>query len=81
MPRLRPLTAKDPVDPETSALLAQAEASLGFPSPSGGIQAYCPPILAASRALGSAPARSGLLTPELRGLAQLRAAQLVKCRF
>jgi alkylhydroperoxidase family enzyme len=46
-----------------------------------GIQAYCPPILEASRALSAAPARSGTLRPLLRSLVCLRAAQLAGCPF
>lgn len=80
MPRLRPLT-KDEVGPEVRAMLESAERSLGRPSVSGGIQAYAPPILEASRALGAAPARSGKLPAQLRTLAQLRAAQMVRCPF
>ena len=48
---------------------------------SAGIQAHCPQILLASRALSGAPAKSGLLGAELRGLVQLRAAQMVRCPF
>lgn len=80
MSRLRPLSKRE-VPPAVRALLESAEASLGVPPVSSGIQAYCPPILEASRALGSAPARSGTLPAELRALVQLRAAQLVRCPF
>jgi alkylhydroperoxidase family enzyme len=80
MPRIRPLT-KDEVDPELRPVLEQAERTFGAPSDSSGIQAYCPPILEASRALGSAPARSGRLPALIRSLVCLRAAQLAGCPF
>jgi alkylhydroperoxidase family enzyme len=80
MPRLRP-RSKEEVTPAVRALLEQAESSLGGPPVSAGIQAYCPPILEASRALGAAPTKSGTLPAELRALVQLRAAQLVRCPF
>ena len=80
MPRLRP-RSRDDVTPAVRALLEQAERSLGGPAVAAGIQAYCPPILEASRALGAAPAKSGTLSPALRALVQLRAAQLVRCPF
>jgi alkylhydroperoxidase family enzyme len=80
MPRIRPLS-KDEAAPPVREILEQAEARLGVPSVSAGIQAHCPPILEASRALGAAPAKSGTLPAELRALVQLRAAQLVRCPF
>jgi alkylhydroperoxidase family enzyme len=48
---------------------------------SSGIQAYCPPILEASRNLGAAPARSHTLPPLIRSLVCLRAAQMAGCPF
>ncbi len=80
MPRVRPLT-KDEVAPPVRALLEQAERAFGEPLIPTGIQAYCPPILEASRFLGAAPARSGLLPAQLRSLACLRVAQMVGCPF
>ena len=80
MPRIRPLT-KDEVGPEIRAILEQSERNFGAPSQGTGIQAYCPPILEASRALGSAPARSGKLPPLIRSMVCLRAAQMAGCPF
>ncbi len=80
MARLRPL-GKDEAPVEVRPILEAAERAFGVPSVSAGIQAYCPPILEASRALGAAPGRSGKLTAQLRGLVQLRAAQMVRCPF
>ena len=80
MPRLRPL-GKDEALAEVRPILEAAERTFGVPSVSSGIQADCPPILEASRALGAAPARSGKLTALIRALVQLRAAQLVGCPF
>lgn len=76
MPRLRPLS-KDELPPRSRAILEHVE----HPSPSAGIQARRPDILEASRALGAAPARSGLLSAQLRALVQLRAALMVRCPF
>lgn len=80
MARLRPLT-KDEVSPEVRTILEQAERAFGAPLTSVGIQAYSPPILEASRALGAAPARSHTLPADLRSLVCLRVAQLVGCPF
>lgn len=80
MARMRPLR-KDEVEGELRDALAGAEKWLGEPVISAGIQAYAPPIYFASSALGNAPARSGLLTNQLRSLVSLRAAQLVGCPF
>jgi hypothetical protein len=80
MPRLRPLTT-DEVDPNVRTLLERAARAFGQPLASRGIQAYCPPILEASRALGAAPARSGTLPALIRSLVCLRTAQLVGCPF
>jgi alkylhydroperoxidase family enzyme len=80
MPRLRPLT-KDEVRPEVRSILEQAERAFGEPLVPTGIQAYCPPILDASRALGAAPARSGKLPAQLRSLVCLRVAQMAGCPF
>ena len=80
MPRLRPLT-KDEAPAEARRMLESAAGRSGSVSPAAGIQAYCPPILEASRALGRAPAQSGTLSAEMRNLAQLRAAQMVRCPY
>jgi hypothetical protein len=80
MPRIRPLT-KDEVAPEVATVLESAAKTFGQPLPSTGIQAYCPPILEASRALAAAPARSHTLEAQLRYLVCLRAAQVVGCPF
>jgi hypothetical protein len=62
-------------------MLRGAARKWGTPPPSSGLQAYCPPILEASRALGAAPARSGVLPAQIRGLVCLRVAQLAGCPF
>ena len=80
MPRVRPLT-KDEVPAEVRPLLEQSERAFGTPLVPTGIQAYCPPILQASRDLGAAPARSGRLDAQLRSLVCLRVAQMVGCPF
>ena len=80
MPRLRPLTQAE-VSPEVAAILESAAKTFGQPLPSTGIQAYCPPILEASRALAAAPGRSHTLEAELRYLICLRVAQVVGCPF
>jgi alkylhydroperoxidase family enzyme len=80
MSRIRPLT-KNEVTPEVRAQLEQVERAFGKPLIPYGIQAYCPPILEASRALGAAPARSHTLPAQLRSLVCLRVAQMVGCPF
>jgi hypothetical protein len=80
MPRLRPLTT-DEAPPEVRSILERSAQTFGRVLDSVGIRAYCPPILEASQALAAAPAKSGLLSAELRGLVQLRAAQMVRCPF
>ncbi len=80
MARMRPLT-KDDVEGDLRTILEKGEHWLGKPAVGAGIQAYAPEILAASRALGAAPAKSGLLPPLLRSLVSLRAAEMVGCAF
>ena len=80
MPRMRPL-GKDEVSDEIRAVLEAGERWLGEPPLSTGIQARCPAILDASRALGAAPAKSGLVDAQLRALVCLRAAEMVGCPF
>ena len=75
MPRIRPLT-RDEVAEEYRPAFEQAERSMGAVPGGMGIQAYCPPILEASRGLSAAPARSGTLQPLIRSFVCLRAAQL-----
>jgi hypothetical protein len=58
-----------------------AERVFGRPLVPHGIQARCPPILEASRALSAAPGRSNKLPAELRFLVCLRVAQIVTCPF
>jgi hypothetical protein len=58
-----------------------AAQGLGRPSVSAGIQARCPSILEASRALSAAPGKSNTLPAGLRFLVCLRAAQIVTCPF
>lgn len=78
--RIRPLT-KDDVEGDLRVTLEAGERWLGQPAIGAGIQAYAPVILEASRALGAAPAKSGLLDAQLRSLVCLRAAELVGCPF
>lgn len=80
MPRLRPLTADEAPEAARPLIEAAAQGS-GRPSVSAGIQARCPSILEASRALSAAPGRSNTLPAELRYLVCLRAAQMVTCPF
>ncbi len=80
MPRIRPLT-KDEVPPEIGAMLEQSARAMGAVPAGAGIQAYCPPIFEASRALGNAPAKSGKLPALIRSMVCLRAAQLAGCPF
>jgi hypothetical protein len=80
MARITPLTKSEA--PEAARpLMEAAERAFGQPSIPAGIQAHCPPILEAGRALGAAPAKSGLLPQQLRSLVCVRAAQIVTCPF
>lgn len=80
MARIRPLTKED-VSGNLREVLEAKEQSLGQPSVGTGIRAYAPPILEASQQLSAAPAKSGLLSPQLRSLVCLRAAEMVGCVF
>ena len=80
MPRLRPLKIDETPEAARPLLEAAARAS-GGPPVSAGIQARCPSILEASRALSAAPGKSNTLPAELRYLVCLRAAQIVTCPF
>ena len=80
MARLKPINIMD-APKETGSLIEAADRVFGVPSISARIQAYCPPILEASRALGAAPGESNNLSAELRYLVCMRAAQIVTCPF
>ena len=80
MPRLRPLSRDEAPEAARPAMDAAARA-FDSPMTTAGIQARCPPILDAGRALGAAPARSGTLPAELRYLVCVRVAQIVQCPF
>jgi hypothetical protein len=80
MARIRPLT-KDEADPRIAALFETSVTPAGETRIPVTIQAYCPPILEASRALSQAPAKSGTLPALIRSLVCLRAAQIVGCVF
>lgn len=79
-PRLRPLTLDEAPEAARPILEAAAQATGKLPV-SAGIQARCPSILEASRALGAAPGKSNTLPAELRYLVCFRAAQIVTCPF
>jgi hypothetical protein len=78
---MRPLTKDEVPEGEVRAALEAGEKWLGKPVVGSGIQAHAPAIMKASRALGAAPEKSGLLPPLTRTLVCLRAAQLVGCPF
>lgn len=80
MTRLRPLSLDEAPDAAKPLLEAAARAT-GRAGVSAGIQARCPEILAAGRALSAAPGKSNTLPAELRSLVCLRAAQIVTCPF
>lgn len=80
MRRLRPLKL-DEVPEAVRPLLEAAAQALGRVPVSSAIQARCPAILEASRALSAAPGRSNTLPAEIRSLVCLRAAQMITCPF
>ena len=80
MPRLRPLS-KDEAPEAARPMMEAAESALGqLPVPTG-IQARCPPILEAGRALGAAMGLSNKLPADLRYLVCVRVAQITACPF
>jgi len=80
MARLKPLAVAEA--PEAARpILQRAEAATGRISEGIGIQARCPEVLIASRALSAMPAKSGTLPAEIRALVCLRAAQMITCPF
>jgi alkylhydroperoxidase family enzyme len=80
MTRLRPLTLAE-APAASRPVLEQAQAATGRISDGVGIQARCPEVLVASRALNAMPAKSGTLPAEIRALVCLRAAQMITCPF
>jgi alkylhydroperoxidase family enzyme len=80
MSRLKPLTLAEAPD-GARPVLEKALETTGRISDSVGIQARCPEVLIAGRALSAMPAKSGTLPAELRALACLRAAQMIACPF
>jgi hypothetical protein len=77
---MRPLTKAEA--PEASRpFMEAAERAWGRPSNPAGIQARCPPVLEASRAIGGAMAKSGQLSGEIRSLVCVRVAQIIGCVF
>jgi alkylhydroperoxidase family enzyme len=78
--RIRPLSIGEAAA-SVRPLMERAARVFGEPLVPSGIQAYCPPILEASQALGAAPARSHTLPAELRSLVCLRVAELAGCPF
>ena len=81
MVRMRPLTKEDVPEGEVRDALELSEKWLGRPQVGTGIQAYAPEIMKASRILGAAPGKSGLLPAQLRSLVCLRTAEMVGCPF
>jgi hypothetical protein len=69
------------VAPEIREIFEQSARRMGAVPGGTALQAYCLPILEASRALGAAPGISGKLPALIRALVCLRAAQLVGCLF
>jgi hypothetical protein len=80
MARMKPL-AKHEAPEASRPFMEAAERAFGQPSIPAGIQARCPPVLEASRALGSAMAKSGQLSGEIRSLVCVRVAQIIGCVF
>ncbi len=76
MNRIQPLTV-DEAPQAARSLMKMLADDRGRVRGSAGIQAYCPPVLAASRALAAAPAESEVLPDELISLVCLRVAQIV----
>jgi alkylhydroperoxidase family enzyme len=80
MTRLAPLTI-DEAPQAAKPIMEAAQKATGHVGAGIGIQARCPEVLVASRALNAMPAKSGTLSAELRALVCLRAAQMITCPF
>ena len=80
MTRMKPLTLAE-APKGSRPILEKAQAATGRISDGIGIQARCPEVLIASRALNAMPAKSGTVAAEIRTLACLRAAQIITCPF
>ena len=80
MARMKPLTL-DEAPQAARPILEKALSATGHISDGIGIQARCPEVLTASRALNAMPAKSGTLPDEIRSLVCLRAAQIITCPF
>jgi len=80
MTRLRPLNLDEAPEAARPLLEAASQATGKLPV-SAAIQARCPSILMAGRALSAAPGKSNTLPAELRSLICFRAAQIVTCPF
>ena len=80
MPRIRPLGEED-VPAEYRTHFERDRSAFGTVLNSTGFYAYCPPIMEAAKALGTAVERSGKVSRELRCLLNVRAAAMVGCPF
>ena len=80
MPRIRALEEGD-VSAEYRVHFQRDRSAFGTVLNSTGFYAYCPQIMEAAKALGTAMERSGKVSRELRCLLNVRAAAMVGCPF
>ena len=80
MPRVREID--DPgSDPVLQEAFAKEQDAFGFILNTTKVQAHCPGIMLAAKALAAAVDRSGLLEPQLLALVYLRVALINGCPF
>ena len=80
MPRVREIE-DDGGDPLLRELFAREREAFGDLLNPTKVMAHCPPILAASKALGAAIGQSGQLPPGMAALVSLRVAGINGCPF
>ena len=80
MPRIR-LVSMDEAAPSTRALLERDVEQHGYVYPGTGIYGHAPTIQQGTKDLDAGITAAGRISPQLRRLMNVRAAQLVGCPF
>ena len=80
MPRIR-LISKEEASPFTRELMERDVAQHGYVYPGTGIYGYAPTIQQGTKDLDAGITAAGRISPQLRRLLNVRAAQLVGCPF
>ena len=80
MPRIR-LIGMEEASPYTRQLLERDVQQYGYVYPGTGIYGHAPTIQEGTKALDAGITAAGRISPQLRRLLNVRAAQLVGCPF